>query len=60
MRSVRGDVRDHIVFAKKPDHGPSYLAGIAAVETPKHRLSRAFGSLSIFDFFNSIGHNRLP
>jgi hypothetical protein len=39
---------------KRPRTFVSLLASIAAAETSKHRLSRDFGSLSIFDFFNSI------
>jgi len=43
---------------KRPRTFVSLLASIAAAETSKHRLSRDFGSLSIFDFFNSIGQSR--
>jgi hypothetical protein len=57
MRFARRDVRDHNAFLqKRPRTFVSPLASIAAVETSKHRLSRDFGSLSIFDIFNSIGH----
>src|SRR5258707_9973616 len=37
-------------FTKRPRTFLSPLASITAVETSKHRLSREFGSLSIFDF----------
>jgi hypothetical protein len=59
MRFARRDVRDHNAFHKN-DHGPSYRPQGASqpVETSKHRLSRDFGSLSIFDFFNSICQHR--
>jgi hypothetical protein len=39
---------------KRPRMFVSALASIAAVATSKYRLSRDFGSLSVFDFFNSI------
>src|SRR5258708_18487015 len=60
MRSARGDVMEPDRFAqKRPRTFVSALAAIAAVETPKHRLSRDFQSRSIFDFCNSIGTSAL-
>jgi hypothetical protein len=59
MRFGRGDVGDHIV-SHKNSHRPSYRAptSVAAVDTAKNHLSRDFRCGSIFDFFNSIGHQR--
>jgi len=56
MSFPRRDVRDpQRLSQKRPRTLVSPLASIAAIETSKHRLSRDFGSHSIFDFFNSIG-----
>ena len=43
MRSAGGDVRDHIALW-------TFVSGLAAVKTSKHRLSRDFQRGSIFDF----------
>jgi len=59
MRFVRSDVRDHIV-SQKNDHEPSYRHYRASQrrDSPKITILRNFWRRSIFDFFDSIGHER--
>jgi hypothetical protein len=57
VRLTRGDVRDD-PHTKRSQTFVLVLQRLTAVERTKNRLSRDFRSLSIFDFFNSIGQKR--
>src|SRR5229473_4068975 len=57
VRPARANVTDHIE-SQESDHRASVhvLQRLAAAEAAKNRLSRDFGSCSIFDFFDRIDH----
>src|SRR5258708_5796422 len=59
MRFARGDVKGpHCFTQKRPRTFLSTLQSVAAVGTSKNQLSRDFRCRPIFDFCNSICHER--